>query len=617
MRSRDFSKVLSVLDAFLFTSIAENCPLAVLEALSCGIPVIAFQVGGIPELVRHGKEGFLFERGHWHSMVEALLQLRKDASLLKEMSFHARERALTKFDHHIIAENYENLYRDRLTKWENKKKFKGHVFENSPEIVLSKPYTSYRSRLSKVFRGEKLMKKTMDSSVRKRDFLTEKLAAHDFQIITHGHRTGTLGKECALHKKNFLKEDGMEKNEMIMKHTHEGPESIYQKIQALIDKGKREEEIFSRLKDFLATYPDYSQAHNDLGVLSYNLGDKAKALYHYQRATELEPQNPIFQKNLADFYYVEQGRVEEAMELYVKVLGANPMDIEVLLILGHICVSLKKFDDAKVFYNKVLELEPWNMDAREKLDVLAEGQVSEVGGQVSEDRDQRTEDTPVEHPEGARFNWAGRSEVRGQVSGIKKEEPRAADFTETLEKMYQQVQDLINDGRQGEAIGALKMFLGFYPDYALAHNDLGVLYYEDGDKEKSLQHYEQAAQLEPQNPVFQKNLADFYYVEAGRMEEALQIYVKLLDANPTDLETLLILGQICVSLKKTDDARVFFNKVLELEPWNMDAREKLDQLAKAQEEEVGGQRSVVGGQGSEVRGQVSEVGGQKSEDKRW
>jgi tetratricopeptide (TPR) repeat protein len=149
-------------------------------------------------------------------------------------------------------------------------------------------------------------------------------------------------------------------------------------------------ETIGALGMFLAVYPNYALAHKDLGVLYYGEGEKEKALGHYEEAARLEPQNHVFQKNLADFYYVEQRRVEEAMKLYVKVLGLNPTDIETLLILGHICVSLEKFDDAEVFYNRVLELEPWNIDARERLDELGKGQMSEVGGQVSEDRYQRT-----------------------------------------------------------------------------------------------------------------------------------------------------------------------------------------------------------------------------------
>ncbi|MCG7853087.1 MAG: glycosyltransferase, partial [Methanosarcinaceae archaeon] len=119
--------------------------------------------------------------------------------------------------------------------------------------------------------------------------------------------------------------------------------------------------------------------HNNLGVLYYNRGDKEKAFSHYKKAAELQPENITFQKNLADFYYVVLGRAEEAMRLYVKILNANPEDVETLLIIGHICVALKKFDDAKDFYGRVLKIEPGNKDARKFLEKLHRYQMSKVG----------------------------------------------------------------------------------------------------------------------------------------------------------------------------------------------------------------------------------------------
>ena len=121
--------------------------------------------------------------------------------------------------------------------------------------------------------------------------------------------------------------------------------------------------------------------HNNLGVLYYNRGDKEKAFSHYKKAAELQPANITFQKNLADFYYVELGRVEEAMEIYVEVLNINPEDIETLLIIGHICVALKEFDDAKDFYSRILIVEPWNKDAKQFLEKLEKCQLS-----VTDDR---------------------------------------------------------------------------------------------------------------------------------------------------------------------------------------------------------------------------------------
>lgn len=148
----------------------------------------------------------------------------------------------------------------------------------------------------------------------------------------------------------------------------------------------------------------------------------------------------------------------------------------------------------------------------------------------------------------------------------------------STDMLYQNAQRLAEVGREAEAISELESLIQRYPDHALAHNDLGVLYYRDGAKEKSLRHYERAARLDPENATFQKNLADFYCVEMGELEEGLKIYLRVLEANPSDVELLIILGDICAAIEKNEDAKVFYNRVLELEPWNLKAQEKLDAL---------------------------------------
>ncbi len=157
--------------------------------------------------------------------------------------------------------------------------------------------------------------------------------------------------------------------------------------------------------------------------------------------------------------------------------------------------------------------------------------------------------------------------------------------------LYGEIGKVMRDGRQKEMIRALETFLKIYPGYGAAHNDLGVLHSKEGEKEKALEHYEQAARLEPENGTFQKNLADFYYVELGRVEEAMERYVKVLGIDPTDIDVLLILGRICVSLDQSDNAKFFYGRVLEIEPWNVDARERLDELGEGQSSEVGGRRT--------------------------
>ncbi|MCF8120642.1 MAG: tetratricopeptide repeat protein [Deltaproteobacteria bacterium] len=357
-----------------------------------------------------------------------------------------------------------------------------------------------------------------------------------------------------------------------------GPEELYKEVRRLIDSGSKREAI-GGMRMLLSMYPDYALAHNDLGVLYFSRGEKEKALHHYEQAAGLEPENATYQKNLADFYCVEMGDLEEALKIYLKVLEANPTDIEALFALGNVCISLENMEDSKVFYNGVLELEPWNVEAQKKLDEIGKGEMSEVGSRGSAFGDQEADDTPVECAEGAGSTGQDgqKSEDRGRGrtgEGF----GGAPEAVETAEDFYGRAQKLVEEGNEAEAIQELERLAERWPDYAIAHNDLGVLYYRQGDKQKTLTHYEQAARLEPENSIFQKNLADFYCVEMSELEKGLKIYLKVLGANQNDVEILLILGDICAAIEKDEDARFFYNRVLELEPWNLDAQKKLDAL---------------------------------------
>lgn len=351
--------------------------------------------------------------------------------------------------------------------------------------------------------------------------------------------------------------------------------ALYEEVQRMLDDGDKKEAI-GGLRTLLVMHPDYALAHNDLGALYFKEGQTEKALEHYEEAVALEPENITFQKNLADVYCIEAGRLEDGLKIYLKLLEDNPTDMETLLTLGDICVSLKKNEDAKVFYERILELEPWNMDVQEKLDTMEKQEMREDGWQMTKDGGPRPEISGQES-EAEKAAKLHISEVGGQPSG--QESPSKIDLDgPSKEDAYERAQTLLEEDRQKEAIVELEQLIERCPDDALAHNDLGVMYFKEGEKQKALEHYERAIALDPDSITFQKNLADFYCLEAGRLEDGLRIYLKLLEDNPTDLETLMTLGDICVALEKGDDAKIFYERVLELEPWNMDASEKLDAL---------------------------------------
>ena len=308
---------------------------------------------------------------------------------------------------------------------------------------------------------------------------------------------------------------------------------MYKNVNLAVESGNNEEAIRA-LEELLESHPDSGQAHYDLGSLYLEMGEKEKALIHYHESINLEPGNTGFSKGLADLYYVHLGNTDEAIKQYNKVLEKDPSDCETLMILGNLAVVENQFDKAKEFYQRILDIEPWNEEAAVFVEKL----------------DRRLQ----------------------QGAGV-----------QIPEAQYQNSQELIQSGDIEGAIKELEAILAVEPGSALAHNDLGVLYFQCDRKDKSLVHYEEAVRLEPDNPVYRKNLADFYFVVLGRIEDALEIYLEILTEDPTDIETLMAAGYICKVVGSPDKAQIFFSRILDIEPWNLEANENLNQIHLAQQ----------------------------------
>jgi L-malate glycosyltransferase len=105
-----FVELLQASDVFLMPSESESFGLAALEALSCGVPVVASDVGGIPEVVPDGEVGFLAPVGDVATMAERVLRILADERLRARLSQAARARALQQYGLPPAIARYEALY---------------------------------------------------------------------------------------------------------------------------------------------------------------------------------------------------------------------------------------------------------------------------------------------------------------------------------------------------------------------------------------------------------------------------------------------------------------------------------------------------------------------------
>jgi N-acetyl-alpha-D-glucosaminyl L-malate synthase BshA len=104
----------SCADLFLLPSEQESFGLTALEAMNCGVPVIATDIGGLPELITHGETGYLFPIGETGKMAEAAVALLRDHEHHRRFGRKARDRAVEDFKASQIIPQYEAYYEEVL-----------------------------------------------------------------------------------------------------------------------------------------------------------------------------------------------------------------------------------------------------------------------------------------------------------------------------------------------------------------------------------------------------------------------------------------------------------------------------------------------------------------------
>jgi glycosyltransferase involved in cell wall biosynthesis len=110
----DVPELLQAMDIFVLPSLVEGISNTILEAMSCGLPVVATRVGGNEELVVEGETGYLVPSGDPRAMVEAIRRYVDDPGLRKRHASNARARVEREFGIDDMVGRYAALYDDLL-----------------------------------------------------------------------------------------------------------------------------------------------------------------------------------------------------------------------------------------------------------------------------------------------------------------------------------------------------------------------------------------------------------------------------------------------------------------------------------------------------------------------
>jgi glycosyltransferase involved in cell wall biosynthesis len=110
----DVAPFYSAFDALVLPSGNEGTPVSVIEALAAGTPVVATRVGGVPDVVRDGEDGFLVDPGDTSALAERLTQLATDAPLRERVGAAARDRVFSRYAVDRLVDDVDRLYRSLL-----------------------------------------------------------------------------------------------------------------------------------------------------------------------------------------------------------------------------------------------------------------------------------------------------------------------------------------------------------------------------------------------------------------------------------------------------------------------------------------------------------------------
>ena len=250
----------------------------------------------------------------------------------------------------------------------------------------------------------------------------------------------------------------------------------------------------------LAFKPDYTEAHNNLGVTLQNLGLMDEAVKSYEKALAFKPDYTEAHNNLGNIFK-ELEQLDAAVKSYEKVIAINPDYPEAHYNLGNTLRQLGQLETAIKSYEKVIAIKPDYANVHFNLgDTLRElGQLDEAVKCYEKAISIKADFADAHNNLGVSLKKLG--QVDEAVKCYEKAISIEANFVEAHNNLGVALQQL---GQQDKAIKCYKKALAIKPDYDEALNNLGIAYQQLGQINDSINQYEKALASNP-------DYSDAYY----------------------------------------------------------------------------------------------------------
>lgn len=115
-RRDDMARVLVAADAFVHAAPREGLPLAILEAMATGLPVVAARAGGVADAIEHEKSGLVVQPESEDALAQAMARVEADPAFAAALGRGARERALSRHSLDAMVKAYEAVWEDAFAR---------------------------------------------------------------------------------------------------------------------------------------------------------------------------------------------------------------------------------------------------------------------------------------------------------------------------------------------------------------------------------------------------------------------------------------------------------------------------------------------------------------------
>ncbi len=305
-------------------------------------------------------------------------------------------------------------------------------------------------------------------------------------------------------------------------------------------------------------FPENAIVRNQLGMIYAQKGEWDQAVSSFESAVKADPDYPEARHNLSQAL-ISLGDYERGVRVISDWLRAHPEDVVALMIMARVNLEVDRTDEARVYLQQIMTVEPGNEEAAEML--------RNLDGAATPEKEE------AERLLRQAFDLLNNFD-EGQAETLFQQ---SAGINPSPEAMFGEVLCAMRKDQRLRGMMLLNKLIEQWPEYAPAHNQMGILNFQDGMIDQALKYFARAIEADAHYVEAQRNYG-LALIESGDYENGIAVFNKILSQHPDDVESLLIIGGFYVEVERWTQAENIYKRVLEIDADNVSARSMLEEI---------------------------------------